>query len=103
MDTNKKSREHICALGDGELPETEVELAFAALRESDGRFAWRAYHLIGDVLRAQASPALSDDFEARLAERLAAEPALTRRAAGPAEEPEAQDAAGPRPVAATAT
>ncbi len=75
MDTNKKNREHISALGDGELPETEVELAFAALHSVDGKHAWITYHHIGDALRASASPDLSEGFNQRLAARLADEPA----------------------------
>jgi sigma-E factor negative regulatory protein RseA len=79
MDTNKKNREHISALGDGELPETEIELAFAALHSVDGKQAWVTYHHIGDALRAQASPDLSEGFTARLAARLAQEPAYGQR------------------------
>lgn len=81
MDTNKKIREHISALGDGELSEENVELAFAALHSEDGKQAWEVYHRIGDVLRAQASPDLSPDFSQRLAARLAAEPAHGKREA----------------------
>jgi sigma-E factor negative regulatory protein RseA len=80
MDANKKNREHISALGDGELPETEVELAFAALHSSDGKQAWITYHHIGDALRAAASPDLSEGFNARLAARLADEPSYGKRA-----------------------
>ena len=75
MDTNKKIREHISALGDGELPEAELELAFAALQEPGGREAWDLYHRIGDVLRAQPVPDLSPGFAARLA----AEPVPVKR------------------------
>jgi sigma-E factor negative regulatory protein RseA len=81
METNKKIREHISALSDGELPSTDIELAFATLRTADGHHAWEVYHHIGDVLRAQASPDLSPQFSARLAERLAAEALPSRRRA----------------------
>ena len=81
MDTHKKIREHISALSDGELPSADLELAFAALQGLDGQHAWNTYFRIGDELRAQASPGLSDDFTERLAERLAGEPAHARRAA----------------------
>lgn len=85
MDTNKKLREQISALKDGALPDAELELALAALQGSDGRQAWDLYHLIGDSLRdgpaSGAAPALSPDFRARLAERLAAEPPPLRRTA----------------------
>lgn len=80
MDTNKKIREHISALIDGELPEADLELALAALQGADGRQAWDLYHHIGDVLRAQPAPDLSPGFQARLAARLAAEPLPLRRA-----------------------
>ena len=79
MDTNKKNREHISALGDGELPETEVELAFAALHSVDGKQAWIINHHIGDALRAAATPDLSEGFNARLAARLADEPGYGTR------------------------
>jgi len=81
MDTNKKLREQISALKDGALPEADLELALAALQDSDGRQAWDLYHLIGDALRDTAAPALSPEFRARLAERLASEPPPLRRAA----------------------
>lgn len=81
MDTNKKLREQISALKDGALPEADLELALAALQGSDGRQAWDLYHLIGDTLRESPVPALSPDFRARLAERLANEALPLRRAA----------------------
>jgi sigma-E factor negative regulatory protein RseA len=81
MDTNKKIREHISALCDGELSASDLELAFAALHARDGQQTWEVYHRIGDVLRAQGSQDMSLDFGARLAERLAAEPAPGTRAA----------------------
>jgi sigma-E factor negative regulatory protein RseA len=80
MDTHKKIREHVSALSDGELAASDLELAFAALRAVDGEQVWHTYHRIGDVLRAQATPDLSDGFDARLAARLAAEPPPGRRA-----------------------
>jgi sigma-E factor negative regulatory protein RseA len=82
MDTNKKIREHISALKDGELSESDIELAFAALNEVDGRQAWEVYHRIGDVMRAQASADLSPGFAARLAARLDAETGQGVRSAG---------------------
>ena len=80
MDTQKKIREHISALSDGELAASDLELAFAALRAADGEQAWSTYYRIGDVLRAQASPELSDDFSQRLSAKLAKEPAHATRA-----------------------
>jgi sigma-E factor negative regulatory protein RseA len=81
MDTHKKIREHISTLSDGELSPADLELALAALQSADGQQAWNTYHRIGDILRAQATPELSDGFADQLAERLAAEPAPQRRAA----------------------
>lgn len=104
MDTQKKIREHISALSDGELAASDLELAFAALRAADGQQAWGTYHRIGDALRAQAAPDLSDGFSERLAARLAAEPAHGRRAPAPqvaAEPAAAEAAAAGRKVATT--
>jgi sigma-E factor negative regulatory protein RseA len=97
MDTNKKNREYISLLLDGEIPDTDLELAMAALDGPDGQQAWDAFHHIGDVLRAEATAELSPDFSARLAARLADEPMPTKRAAGAAEPAVASTAiAGPR-------
>lgn len=99
MDTLKRLHENISALADGELADSERELAFAALGGGEGQAAWRSYHLVGDVLRAEAAGAvLSDQFATRLAARLAQEPAYvpTRASkAAPAAggEPPAQDQA----------
>lgn len=103
MDTHKKIREHISALSDGELPSADLELAFAALQGLDGQHAWNTYFRIGDELRAQATPGLSAGFAERLAARLAAEPAHTRRAAAatpamPAAPARAADAAADLPA-----
>ena len=81
MDINKKDRESISALADGELPSVEAKLALVALEGADGRRAWSLYHRIGDELRAQPSPSLSPGFNARLAAHLAGEPEPKRRAA----------------------
>jgi sigma-E factor negative regulatory protein RseA len=106
MDTQKKMRQHISSLSDGEQPDADLELALAALQSDDGQQAWHTYHRIGDVLRAQATPELSDAFADQLAERLRAEPAPGKRsarnpgaAAGGA--PAREEAAG-EAVAATA-
>lgn len=77
MDTLKRLHENISALKDGELSDGELELALAALDSTEGRAAWQAYQLIGDSLREQAAGAVPGEaFSARLAARLAAEPAL---------------------------
>jgi sigma-E factor negative regulatory protein RseA len=75
MDTNKKNREYISALADGEVAPADLELAMAALLAQEGQAAWEAYHRIGDALRGQASTDLSAGF----AERLAGRPASVRR------------------------
>lgn len=74
MDTHKKIREHISAFADGATPDGDVELALAALQGDDGRQTWALYHLIGDVLRVEPGPTLSDGFAEAMAARLAAEP-----------------------------
>ncbi|WP_426193384.1 sigma-E factor negative regulatory protein [Massilia sp. DWR3-1-1] len=96
MDAHKKIREHISALGDGELASSDLELATAALLSPDGEVAWTAYHRIGDVLRGEAAPEFSPGFNARLAARLAVEPLPMRRAGGAA-------VPAPAPLAAAAT
>ena len=75
MDTHKRLHENISALADGELAQSEQELAFAALQTAEGRAAWQAYHVVGDVLRDSAQGALSAGFNAALAARRAAEAA----------------------------
>lgn len=107
MDAQKKIREHISALGDGELASSDLELAAAALGTQDGELAWISYHRIGDVLRAQAAPEFSPGFDARLRDRLAAEPPPLRRAPGgasaaPAEAPVLAAGSGAVAVAASA-
>ena len=79
MDTHKKIREHISALSDGALCNNDLELAMAAMQTADGREAWNLYHRIGDVMRAQATPELSDSFSDRLAARLDQEAVPVRR------------------------
>lgn len=75
MDTPQRLHEHISALADGELSDSERELAFAALATPEGQAAWRAYHLTGDVLRSTPGAEPGPGFDARLAAALAAEPA----------------------------
>ena len=76
MDTHTRLHETISALADGELAASELELAFAALDTDEGRQAWDAYRHIGEVLRSeQCGHALSAQFDAHLASRLAAEAA----------------------------
>lgn len=76
MDTPQRLREPVSALVDGETPDDELGPTMAALSTPEGQAAWHAYHLIGDVLRADASGAeLGEGFSARLAARLDDEPA----------------------------
>ncbi|MCS0590120.1 sigma-E factor negative regulatory protein [Massilia norwichensis] len=96
MDTNKKNREYISLLLDGEIPDTDQELAMAALGEPDGRQAWDIFNHIGDVLRAEATADLSPGFSERLAARLADEPTPTKRVAGSAEPAASSAVAAPR-------
>ena len=79
MDTHKKIRVHLSALVDGNLAPSDVELALAALQSADGQQTWDTYFRIGDELRAQSTPPLSEGFSARLAARLDAEPLPLRR------------------------
>ncbi|WP_082552165.1 sigma-E factor negative regulatory protein [Massilia sp. Root351] len=107
MDTLKRLHEHISALADGELTGQEAQQAVAALAGPEAGAAWRAYHLIGDVLRSDASGAeLGEGFNARLAARLDVEvppsPGRVTPASGAA--PAAAPAAGqPARPAAGAT
>lgn len=79
MDTQKKLRVHVSALCDDAVGADDLELALAALQSPDGQLAWQTYYRIGDALRAQATPELSEGFAAALAARLDAEPPLNRR------------------------
>jgi sigma-E factor negative regulatory protein RseA len=77
MTTNNMTREQISALADGELPERQVDMALAALRQDSNRADWELYHQIGDVLRSEdMAIALSPGFAARIAARLDAEPTM---------------------------
>jgi sigma-E factor negative regulatory protein RseA len=77
MNTKDITREQISALADSECSDAQFKLAFAALRQGDGKADWDIYHQIGDVLRSDdmAAP-LSDSFAARMAARLEAEPTI---------------------------
>lgn len=106
MDTHKRLHENISALADGELAQSEQELAFAALETAEGRAAWQAYHLVGDLLRDSAQGALSNGFRAALAARLDNEPAhelspLAPGATDPAAPPFAASANGAAAAHAT--
>ncbi|MGH8621085.1 MAG: sigma-E factor negative regulatory protein [Burkholderiales bacterium] len=60
---------------DGELAERETrQLVERVKQDAELHSCWQVFHLIGDVMRGE--PTLSPDFERRLAERLADEPAV---------------------------
>lgn len=86
MDMQTRMHEQLSALADGELDESERELALAALATPDGQRYWRACHLIRAALQADAEAAAAAGvvnhgaFQVRLAQSLAAEPAYSRSA-----------------------
>ena len=74
----------ISALVDGELEAGEVTGVIEALgRDAASRETWRAYHLISDALRDTALR--SEEFSARFAARLTAEPTVLTPGRLPAE------------------
>jgi sigma-E factor negative regulatory protein RseA len=82
MNTNKMTQEQISAFADGELADSHIDMALAALRQPCGKAAWDAYHRIGDALRSdELATELSDGFAARMAARLDAEPTIVAPAA----------------------
>jgi sigma-E factor negative regulatory protein RseA len=77
MNTKERTQEQISALADGELSDSQIEIALAALRTPHNRADWDVYHQIGDILRSDdMAVAMSPDFGARMAARLEAEPAI---------------------------
>lgn len=92
---NMNTHELVSALADGQLAGDELSAGLSALASDPaGREAWRAYHLIGDVLRSPELAAATDStlFMSRLSLRLAAEPL-----------PQAPQAAAPALTLAPAT
>ena len=86
METTNMTQEQISALADNELSDQHLEMAFAALRQAEGRAAWDVYHQIGDVLRSDdMAEEFSAGFHARLMARLDAEPVIV----APQNKPEA--------------
>lgn len=69
-------RAKISALMDGELEGAALKVSFAALtkRDGDAYEAWCLYHLVGDTLCGTRP--LSEAFDERFAQRLAAEPTV---------------------------
>lgn len=68
-------KNQISALMDGELDDEESRIVLGQFKQHDAlRADWEIYHMIGDSLRQ--TPVWQDDFSARFAERLAAEPTV---------------------------
>lgn len=76
--------ERLSAFVDGELNAGEHPDGMFAELDQEGRTAWSAYHLIGDVLRSDdlaMSPAASQSFMAGFAARFESEPHVLAPAA----------------------
>ena len=70
-------KEQLSACLDGELPEGELDLMLKRVgRDSQLRASLGRYALIGETLRAQRPVAAPADFSKRVADAIAAEPAL---------------------------
>jgi sigma-E factor negative regulatory protein RseA len=77
METKNMTQERISALLDNELPDEQLNVVLAALRQAEGLAAWDVYHQIGDVLRSDdMAHEFSPDFNSRLMARLEAEPTI---------------------------
>jgi sigma-E factor negative regulatory protein RseA len=77
METSDMKQEEISALADGELGAPQLDAVLSALRRPNQHVTWDIYHQIGDALRSDdLGIALSPDFSARMAARLAAEPSI---------------------------
>ena len=77
MESGTAGRQQISALADGELDDAQVKQALTELRDPAQQATWALYHQIGDVLRSdQMAAPVSQDFAARFAARLNAEPTL---------------------------
>ena len=67
--------EHISAMMDGELDETQMTRQLARFRgEPHLRDSWDVFHLIGDAMRGERP--LSDAFDRYITEKLASEPTV---------------------------
>jgi sigma-E factor negative regulatory protein RseA len=94
MGTDKMSREQISAFADNELADSHIDVVLAALRQPEQQAAWDVYHQIGDILRSdEMAVEMRPDFTARMAARLAAEPAILAPAfSRPGAAPQVSDA-----------
>ncbi|KQU84807.1 anti-sigma factor [Variovorax sp. Root318D1] len=88
MNQTMTVREQVSALADGHLQGEEFARAIEAVcADDEAHRVWRAYHLVGDVLRAGAHSPCSDSsaFLARFQQRLAAEPVASVAPVPPAQ------------------
>ena len=77
MNTTELTREQISAFADGEVADSQIDAALAALRHAKHGEDWALYHQIGDVLRSEDMAfQLSPGFATRMAARLEAEPPI---------------------------
>lgn len=87
MNQTMTVREQVSALADGHLQGEDFARAIEAVcADGEAHRAWRAYHMVGDVLRAGAHSPCSDSnaFLARFQQRLAAEPVAAAPVVAPA-------------------
>ena len=77
-DDDAQLRQLLSALMDGELDESQRATCLErACQDAEARRAWSLWHVAGDALRSSEVAALhSADFGERVAQRLAAEPAI---------------------------
>jgi sigma-E factor negative regulatory protein RseA len=66
--------EEISRLMDGELEQTQLDVAYAQAKRTDGMANWVCYHVIGDALRGTGN--VAPGFSRRFTARLAAEPTV---------------------------
>lgn len=82
MSTNKTIDARISALADNALEVTQHEQLLLALHMPEVMQTWETYHCIGDVLRSPDTAVhFTPGFSAKMADLLAAEPALLGAAA----------------------
>ncbi len=76
MNEDLKKQEQLSALMDGQLQGEQWLQALQFAQQEEGRAAWQAYHVVGDVLRSAelAQGVSSSAFLARFQQRLAQEP-----------------------------
>ena len=81
MEKDKKNRQHISELMDGELDHRQLPSVMSHVTQASGKEQWDTYHLIGDTLRSvDTADAVSKNFSDRMAARLEQEPSYLRPA-----------------------